>query len=72
MRGKYRSAIYTFNDEDAAVSVAALRSLQNDFDKPVITQVLPYADFTINREESLNYYFSDPERPFAKTISTQN
>jgi peptide-methionine (S)-S-oxide reductase len=66
MRGKYRSAVYVFSTDDAADSLTAIQSLQKDFDKPVITQVLPYCDFRLNREDSLNYYYSDPERPFCE------
>ena len=66
MRGKYRSGVYTFNDGERLEAVAAIALLQNDFDAPVITQVLPFANFKINREESLNYYFNDPERPFCE------
>lgn len=67
MRGKYRSAVYTFSDEDSSTAKAAIQQLQKDFEKPVITRVLPFCDFRINREESLNYYFSDPDRPFCQT-----
>jgi len=66
MREKYRSAVYIFNEEDAQLAKEAIHVLQTDFDKLIITQVLPYADFTLNREDSLNYYFSDPERPFCE------
>jgi peptide-methionine (S)-S-oxide reductase len=67
MRGKYRSAVYTFSNEDSAAAQAAISALQHYFDKPLITKVLPFGDFKINRDESLNYYFSDPERPFCET-----
>lgn len=67
MRGKYRSAIYTFNDADMAEAKAAITALQPEFDKPIITQVLSFADFTLNKEEQLNYYFTDPNRPFCET-----
>jgi peptide-methionine (S)-S-oxide reductase len=66
MRDKYRSAIYTFNQQDAANAKAAIAALQPDFVGAIITQVLPYADFKLNREDSLNYYFTDPDRPFCE------
>lgn len=66
MRGKYRSAVYAFNQEDIVESKSAIASLQADFDMPIITAVLPFTDFKLNREDSLNYYFSDPERPFCE------
>ena len=67
MRNKYRSAVYTFSDDDIAVAQQAIRELQPEFEKPVITKVLRYSDFKGNREDSLNYYFSDPARPFCET-----
>ena len=67
MRGKYRSAVYTFLEEDIPFAKAAIEELQKDFDQPIITEVLTYADFKLNREDSLNYYFSDPEKPFCKS-----
>jgi peptide-methionine (S)-S-oxide reductase len=80
MRHKYRSAIYTFSEEDSLKAQEAIEKLQPDFDKPVITQVLRFGDFKINRTESLNYYFSDPTyinpklklllRQFAEFIDT--
>ncbi|MFP9098351.1 peptide-methionine (S)-S-oxide reductase [Flavobacterium sp. RHBU_24] len=66
MRGKYRSAIYTFNEDDAAEAKAAITALQAEFDRTIITQVLPFADFKLNKEEQLNYYFTDPNRPFCE------
>ena len=67
MRGKYRSAVYTFSNDDVAEIKKALEKLQCEFDKPIVTIVLPFTDFKLNREDSLNYYFSDPERPFCET-----
>lgn len=66
MRGKYRSAVYTFNEADTNEAKEAIANLQADFEEPIITAVLPYADFKLNREDSLNYYFSNPERPFCE------
>lgn len=66
MRGKYRSAIYTFDDKDAESAKEAIQSLQPEFDKPIITEVLPYSEFTSSREELLDYYFNDPQKPFCE------
>lgn len=66
MRGKYRSAIYTFDDEDSHVAKEAISSLQMEFNEPVITRVLPYHAFTLSREELQDYYFNDPQKPFCE------
>jgi len=66
MRDKYRSAVYTFDDIDLISIQMTIVDLQNDFEKPIITKVLPFSDFKLNREDSLNYYFSDPAKPFCE------
>jgi peptide-methionine (S)-S-oxide reductase len=69
MRGKYRSAVYTFDDSDM---ISIQMTMKNDFEKPIITKVLPFSDFKLNREDSLNYYFSDPAKPFCENYINQN
>jgi len=66
MRDKYRSAVYIFQGDDIPHVKLIIKNLQPDFDKPLITEVLRYAEFKLNRQESLDYYFTDPERPFCE------
>ena len=65
MRGKYRSAVYVEDNGEAAR--AALAELQSGFERPIITQVLPLRAFRLNNAQFLDYYASDPERPFCRT-----
>jgi len=67
MRQKYRSAIYTYNDDQNQEASKILDSLQNGFDKPIITQVLPFYSFTANKDELQNYLYKSPNKPFCKT-----
>ncbi len=64
LRKKYRSAIYFLTPEDETASLDALKEFQNDFEKPLITQVLPFAAFEASRISLQQYYFSNPEKPF--------
>ncbi|MGK4568583.1 peptide-methionine (S)-S-oxide reductase [Flavobacterium sp. 3HN19-14] len=66
MRGKFRSAVYTFNDEDSRSASEIISSLQSDFAAPIITQILPFAEFSESRSELLDYYFSNPQKPFCE------
>jgi len=66
MRGKYRSAVYTFNEVDMLPAQQAIANLQQDFENTIITKVLPFFDFKLNREDSLNYYFNEPGKPFCE------
>jgi peptide-methionine (S)-S-oxide reductase len=67
MRQKYRSAIYTYNDSQNQEANKVLDALQSGFDKPIITQVLPFDSFKVNKDELLNYFYKSPNKPFCKT-----
>jgi peptide-methionine (S)-S-oxide reductase len=66
MRSKYRSAIYTFNDDQAAKAQQAIIDLQPEFERPIITKVIPYGDFKLNTQDYLNYYYSNQDKPFCR------
>ncbi|RZM23464.1 MAG: peptide methionine sulfoxide reductase, partial [Pedobacter sp.] len=68
MRSKYRSAIYTYTDEQAVAAKAILENFQPEFDGKIITVILPLAEFKMNTENYQNYYFKDPEKPFCENI----
>ena len=67
MRQKYRSAIYTFDPEQQKNAQLGIVRAQKDFSDPIITKVLPFKNFRLNKTEYLNYYFNNPEKPFCKT-----
>lgn len=66
MRKKYRSAIYVFSEKEGNQAKEILLELQKDFEKPLITKVLPYAEFKRNTENFLDYYYSNPEKGFCQ------
>lgn len=65
-RKKYRSAIYFFNPEDAVEVKYILEQLQKEFDKKIITRVLPFRRFKASRESIQDYYKKNPDAPFCK------
>jgi len=67
MRGKYRSAVYVFRQEQAGEARAILDREAGDFDAPLGTQVLPHRGFRASDERFWNYYATRPDRPFCKT-----
>ena len=67
-REKYRSAIYTFSKEQFSDCQQILESLQTQFEKPLITQVLHFDTFKLNKENYLNYYRNNPEKPFCRNV----
>lgn len=68
MRGKYRSAIYYFADQDKIKALESIKKLKIDFDKEIITKVLPFASFKSSREEIQNYYLKGPDKPFCRNF----
>ncbi|MDT7830934.1 peptide-methionine (S)-S-oxide reductase [Flavobacteriaceae bacterium S356] len=67
MRPKYRSAIYTFSDAQRKDAKEILRKLEKSSSSKIITEVISYHAFKSSREEILNYYYNNPEKPFCKT-----
>lgn len=67
MRKKYRSAIYTLEPMDAERSTLALQKFQENFKKPLVTQVLPFREFKISDKAFQDYYYKNPNKPFCKT-----
>lgn len=67
MRKKYRSAIYTFSDDQAETAIQTLRQLQSQFDKPLVTQVLPFEEFKSSDDKFQNYFEKNAGGQFCKT-----
>ena len=65
-REKYRSAIYTFSDAQQTEAEQILKEKQKLFTKPLVTKVYPFGAFKLNDELYLNYYKSNPEKPFCQ------
>ncbi|SMG12585.1 peptide-methionine (S)-S-oxide reductase [Marivirga sericea] len=66
MRSKYRSAVYAFSEKQEQEIKNILSDLQQEFEERIITEVLAFKDFKRNQENYLNYYYSNPEKPFCK------
>jgi peptide-methionine (S)-S-oxide reductase len=67
MRGKYRSAIYAYDDIQFKQALDSLNVLRADFDEALITQVYPFKSFKHNKIGLTGYFYSAPDRPFCKT-----
>jgi peptide-methionine (S)-S-oxide reductase len=71
MRGKYRSAIYAYDDVQFNQASDSLTMLKAGFDKSVITQVYPFKQFKPNKSELLNYFTPRPIDRFARPTFNQ-
>jgi peptide-methionine (S)-S-oxide reductase len=68
MRFKYRSAIYVFSEKQKLEAKQIIDGFQERFDFKLISEVLPYDQFKPSREQIVNYYYSNPEKPFCKSF----
>jgi peptide-methionine (S)-S-oxide reductase len=66
LREKYRSAVYTFSESQQLEAQTILNAKQKLFEKPLVTKVYPFGVFRLNDEQYLNYYKSNPEKPFCQ------
>ncbi|MEO0370594.1 MAG: peptide-methionine (S)-S-oxide reductase [Pseudomonadota bacterium] len=64
MRGKYRSAVYVTSETQADEARAHLRGLQEEFDAPLVTQVLPMAGFRLSDPRFHRYFERNEGGPF--------
>lgn len=65
-RRKYRSAVYFFIPEERADYLSIIEELQQEFDKALVTQALPFREFRASRDSIQNYYRKNPDAPFCK------
>ena len=68
MRTKYRSAIYTFSEEQEQQSEVTVNNLQKEFGNKLITKVYRFHSFKASREAIQNYYHKNPDKPFCETF----
>jgi len=66
LRAKYRSAVYTFEEHQIHLAYSTIRELQSDFEKPIITRVLPFQSFKLNEQDQLNYFQKHSDNQFCK------
>lgn len=66
LRSRYRSAIYTTSEAQAQLVQRELDTLQHDWERPLITQVLPLVDFRLNDPRYHNYYRTRPDSQFCQ------
>jgi peptide-methionine (S)-S-oxide reductase len=68
MRDKYRSAVYTFREEQVFIAKKVINVVQQELNAPVITKIIPFKRFRLNKQNYLNYYYSNPDKPFCQNI----
>lgn len=66
MRGKYRSAVYATDPQQAATAERVLHELEVESGVRFVTHVLHNRGFKSSDHRFHNYYANDPKRPFCQ------
>ncbi|MEZ4795543.1 MAG: peptide-methionine (S)-S-oxide reductase [Flavobacteriaceae bacterium] len=67
-REKYRSAVYTFSESQKEEICTIIETLQAQFKHRLITKVIPFVSFKASREQIVDYYKKNPQKPFCETF----
>lgn len=65
-KGKYRSAIYVHGDAQQRQATEVIASLQREFEDRIETRILPFRDFKPSDKRFMNYYATNPDKPFCR------
>ena len=58
---QYRTGIYYENGEDRLIEEEALKKLQEQYDKAVVTELLPLENFTVAEDYHQDYLVKNPQ-----------
>ena len=58
---QYRTGIYYVDEKDIPVIQDALKDLSRQYDKPIVTELLPLENFTIAEDYHQDYLIKNPE-----------
>lgn len=67
---QYRSVIFTQNDEQHRRAVASLKSVQKNFQKPIVTEVAPLRQFFPAEVYHQDYYRNNTNAPYCQYVIT--
>ncbi|MBQ5556340.1 MAG: peptide-methionine (S)-S-oxide reductase MsrA, partial [Erysipelotrichaceae bacterium] len=58
---QYRTGIYYVDEKDIPIIQDALKELSRQYDKPIVTELLPLENFTIAEDYHQDYLIKNPE-----------
>lgn len=67
---QYRSVVFTHNDEQAKLArqIKAQLSADQVFNKPIVTEIVPYVSFYPAEEYHRDYYAQNQNQPYCQAI----
>jgi peptide-methionine (S)-S-oxide reductase len=67
-RSQYRSVVFYHNEEQLQIANKVIAELQPYFEKPIVTEVLPYTQFFKAEEHHQSYYKNDPGKAYCQSV----
>jgi methionine-S-sulfoxide reductase len=65
---KYRSIILYHNESQRQIANEVIQEIQPHFDKPIVTEVVPFTKFYKADQRHQNYYRNNPEYAYCQTV----
>jgi len=65
---QYRSIILFHNEAQRQTATDIIKEMQNAFDKPIVTEVVPYTTFYKAEAYHQDYYSSNPEKAYCQMV----
>jgi peptide-methionine (S)-S-oxide reductase len=65
---QYRSAIYYYNEDQKSVVEASVKNAQEDFSRPIVTEVKAMGDFYVAEDYHQDYYANNPNYGYCQVV----
>jgi peptide-methionine (S)-S-oxide reductase len=65
---QYRSAIYYYNDQQKAVVEGSIKKAQEDFSRPIVTEVKAMGEFYAAEDYHQDYYANNPNYGYCQVV----
>lgn len=65
---QYRSAIFTVGPAQAAAAAASAKEAAKLFDRPIVTEIVPLAEFFPAEAHHRDYYRANPNQPYCRFV----
>jgi peptide-methionine (S)-S-oxide reductase len=65
---QYRSVIFYHNEKQKKEVATAMADAQKEYDRPLVTQVVPFKNFYKAENYHQSYYKKNPNKPYCKLV----
>ncbi len=65
---QYRSAIFYHSEEQKATAEKVILEVQQEWDKPVVTELVSFKEFYVAEKYHHNYFKKNPEQAYCRTV----